>query len=1216
MRCHPTPACPDGWVRRRALALIPTLAVAAVLTPFADAQLPQPSEYQMGVGAGGFFRTIAGRNGVLLAGSDVDGLFRSLDGGRTWHLANTMSTESRESGIASVMINDILWHPTIENRVIVATMDGIYVSDNPARPEGPEWTRVTPGTNAGLGLSDGFRPGFYYPPGSYCRNGQYRNSRQAGVAALTAYVDPGGNTTLFGVSGMGFFLKAPQKDTNRDLLWVSTDGGDTWTYHRIRLPAPPDPICSGDPILSRTDRDEDPHCSANPIWNNAIYNDPASLCPKPANYNQFDWRRTFIDVEVHAGRVFVAALEGQGVLSAPLSNLDPWRRENSGLPYGCYGGYEGHHPAQMTHFLPDLPGATEQLYLSVFSTGPAPPPCMATATSFGVYRWDPDAGNPVPQPHWVRADEGSANPLPAPATSSPASPYYSYLALQSFETPDWRALFTAMPNGYSIGDNRGAIYKSRDGVNWHALAPAYWLDHESELNACGTDGIYRQLGADYGPFEWGLDRYACRGGNLLEWYPNPHYQFGTARVFQAGSPPSAHDERLYTWMPGLYEVDPDYDETPPATPPARPMTLLTSTEVVEGCAVASQRDFHDNALRCWADASVAGLPDISLIPDVELFDGKLWLARADWSGSQWRYDLARRHWEEFLMPMNVPYVRDLTTYDNYDADMGTEIWTVASRPGSPSAGDAPCGQDLVYPMLVFGGGEMQLPPYRAGLIIKGLKCEGQWHFDAIGMIDEAPNPQHPLWNKVCPYKIAGNTAQDDLWEPCRGNVIDLAYLPPQPGDGTNGEGRFFAASSGQVCATQTVPRFGEVGIYTSIDGDVWVKLPPDASAGYPDWWDSSHCKPDGCVGNTDPFPFAFSQTGNELFMSFRGNAPFSLPIASVSGLWRWRTDASRVGGGVFEAIPMTTPLLAIGGVARDANGRIIVATGMKYHPSAPAGSPYDAGSLRAGIYRCQGGPGVPEVLPSCESWTTLLTIPDWDFPGADSYENKYLGLSGGLVATDRLGNSQGSFLFASWYANNARSSGGIPLAVSEDGGLTWSFRALSKQFRAALGLRILPLGGHNHLALLGQAGLYILDFDCVDNDRDGYGATSGASCPAGSSEDCSDSDPAVWARPTGVRTVKFDADEQTLSWDAPAAAGTRAEALVYDTLRAGTPYDFGSAACLESDDGPERTAEDPETPAPGPPFFYLVRAVNRCPDGEGPLGNDSSGTPRQGRACP
>ncbi len=98
MRCHPTPACPDGWVRRRALALIPTLAVAAVLTPFADAQLPQPSEYQMGVGAGGFFRTIAGRNGVLLAGSDVDGLFRSLDGGRTWHLANTMSTESANPG--------------------------------------------------------------------------------------------------------------------------------------------------------------------------------------------------------------------------------------------------------------------------------------------------------------------------------------------------------------------------------------------------------------------------------------------------------------------------------------------------------------------------------------------------------------------------------------------------------------------------------------------------------------------------------------------------------------------------------------------------------------------------------------------------------------------------------------------------------------------------------------------------------------------------------------------------------------------------------------------------------------------------------------------------------------------------------------------------------------------------------------------------------------
>jgi len=34
------------------------------------------------------------------------------------------------------------------------------------------------------------------------------------------------------------------------------------------------------------------------------------------------------------------------------------------------------------------------------------------------------------------------------------------------------------------------------------------------------------------------------------------------------------------------------------------------------------------------------------------------------------------------------------------------------------------------------------------------------------------------------------------------------------------------------------------------------------------------------------------------------------------------------------------------------------------------------------------------------------------------------------------------------------------------------------------------------------------------------------------------------------------------------------------------------------------------------PFFYLVRAVNSCPAGRGPLGTGSDGSPRAGVACP
>ena len=33
-------------------------------------------------------------------------------------------------------------------------------------------------------------------------------------------------------------------------------------------------------------------------------------------------------------------------------------------------------------------------------------------------------------------------------------------------------------------------------------------------------------------------------------------------------------------------------------------------------------------------------------------------------------------------------------------------------------------------------------------------------------------------------------------------------------------------------------------------------------------------------------------------------------------------------------------------------------------------------------------------------------------------------------------------------------------------------------------------------------------------------------------------------------------------------------------------------------------------------FFYLVRAENACPLGQGSLGKDSNGAPREGRSCP
>jgi len=116
--------------------------------------------------------------------------------------------------------------------------------------------------------------------------------------------------------------------------------------------------------------------------------------------------------------------------------------------------------------------------------------------------------------------------------------------------------------------------------------------------------------------------------------------------------------------------------------------------------------------------------------------------------------------------------------------------------------------------------------------------------------------------------------------------------------------------------------------------------------------------------------------------------------------------------------------------------------------------------------------------------------------------------------------------------------------------------------------------------------------------------------------DCNDGNSGIWGTPGEVVGLAFQGDGVTLGWSAPADPGGLPSALLYDTLRSGSPSDFNSALCVESNDGGNATAQDPAVPATGALFAYLVRAENACPNGQGPLGNQSNGTPRAGRACP
>lgn len=135
-------------------------------------------------------------------------------------------------------------------------------------------------------------------------------------------------------------------------------------------------------------------------------------------------------------------------------------------------------------------------------------------------------------------------------------------------------------------------------------------------------------------------------------------------------------------------------------------------------------------------------------------------------------------------------------------------------------------------------------------------------------------------------------------------------------------------------------------------------------------------------------------------------------------------------------------------------------------------------------------------------------------------------------------------------------------------------------------------------------------FNCPDCTGPG---PDGDSDGLGECVDCNDGDGSIWSTPGEARNVAF-ADKTTLIWDPPIDPG--ALTVDYGTLRSTDPADFVGSACLIDGDPTSTSLDEPAIPASGIVFSYLVRAHNTCPDGQGSLGDDSSGTPRSGDACP
>ncbi len=70
------------------------------------------------------------------------------------------------------------------------------------------------------------------------------------------------------------------------------------------------------------------------------------------------------------------------------------------------------------------------------------------------------------------------------------------------------------------------------------------------------------------------------------------------------------------------------------------------------------------------------------------------------------------------------------------------------------------------------------------------------------------------------------------------------------------------------------------------------------------------------------------------------------------------------------------------------------------------------------------------------------------------------------------------------------------------------------------------------------------------------------------------------------------------------------QSVRYDTLRYDSPSDLTTPIFIETEDALDAEADDLGIPVPGEGFYYLIRAVNDCPQGHGPLGYRSDGAER------
>ncbi len=182
-------------------------------------------------GGGGAFSTIgASASGIIIAGSDLSGAYRSTDGGTSWDVIGA------DKGLTETHVSGLGFHQTNGDILYIGTENGIFRSSDGGNSVsqvlvGGYITDIEFGTNAPSTGYASYHPTYNSNQGVIYKstdNGlswsQVSTNLPSGLRLLKILVDPTNADILYVLSGEGRFACGPAE------VYKSTDGGSTWTH--------------------------------------------------------------------------------------------------------------------------------------------------------------------------------------------------------------------------------------------------------------------------------------------------------------------------------------------------------------------------------------------------------------------------------------------------------------------------------------------------------------------------------------------------------------------------------------------------------------------------------------------------------------------------------------------------------------------------------------------------------------------------------------------------------------------------------------------------------------------------------------------------------------------------------------------------------------------------------------------------------------------------